>query len=304
MFDLQYDLDLSAQSRWITVNATAAAKAGLIYMQEVGDFYAGPAYFTSRQNFPSYLLKLTLGGCGVLEYNGQRHRVPPGHFFWIDCAARQRYYTEPEAQHWHVLWVHFYGANAGTYYDAFLNGNHGSPVASVPPDLPVFELLHELLSLDTSVENQLTQDLLASGLLTQLLSQCVLCTMHTGSSGDMPQIVRSVRLYLQNHFAEKNTLSQLGARFSINPYYLQKLFKRYTGQSPTEYQIYLRLNHAKALIRSTHRSIGEIAYAVGIDNLGYFTRLFKQQEGMTPLEYRRLWPVPEHRLPDIATADE
>lgn len=300
MFDLQYDLDLSAQSRWNTNNATAAAKNSLIYLQEVGDFYAGPAYFTSRQNFPSYLLKLTVGGCGVLEYNGQRHRVPPGHFFWIDCAVPQRYYTEKEAGRWHVLWVHFYGANAGTYYEAFLNSNHGSPVAAAPLDFSIYDLLYELLSQDSTDANQLRLDFRASGLLTQLVSQCVLSTMLSQQSDDMPQIVQSVRLYLQNHYTEKNTLQQLGAQFNINPYYLQKQFKRYVGQSPTEFQIYLRINRAKALMRSTRRPIGEIAYEVGIDNLGYFTRLFKQQEGMTPVEYRRLWPVLERRFSDNA----
>jgi YesN/AraC family two-component response regulator len=61
--------------------------------------------------------------------------------------------------------------------------------------------------------------------------------------------------------------------------------------------IYLRINRAKELMRSNRYPIGEIAYAVGIENLGYFTRLFKQQEGMTPQEYRKLWPVLEHSFP-------
>ena len=58
--------------------------------------------------------------------------------------------------------------------------------------------------------------------------------------------------------------------------------------SPAEYLIFLRMAKAKELIRNTKMALGEIAFAVGIENLGYFTRQFKRQEGMTPQEYREL----------------
>ena len=294
MRSLQYNLDLGPNSKWNTINATAAAKNNLIYAQEIGDFWAGSTYFTTREGFHSYLLKMTVDGCGILEYDGQKHKVPTGHFFWIDCTKQQHYYTDPEAGNWHVMWVHFSGANAQSYYEAFLNSNQGSPVAAFPLHMRVYDLFTELLDIKPDHVNQLQSDFLISGLLTQLISQCVMATMVSRQVSDMPQIVQAVQLYLQNHYQQKHTLEDLGARFNINPFYLQKQFKRYTGQSPTEFQIYLRINRAKELMRSSRRPIGEIAYAVGIENLGYFTRLFKQQEGMTPQEYRKLWPVLEH----------
>lgn len=297
MPSLQYDLDLEPNSRWNMVAATATAKNSLVYAQEIGDFYAGPNYFTTRWGFPSYLLKMTIDGCGILEYDGQTHKVPAGHFFWVDCNKPQHYYTDPEVGSWHVMWVHFYGANAQSYYDAFLTGNHNRPVAAFPLDLSIYDIFTELLRIETTGVNQLKADLLISGLLTQLMSQCVIATMSSKETNDVPQIVQAVRLHLQNHYKEKHTLQDLGARFNINPFYLQKQFKRYTGQSPTEFLIYLRINRAKELMRSNRYPIGEIAYAVGIENLGYFTRLFKQQEGMTPQEYRKLWPVLEHSFP-------
>ena len=63
---LIYDLDLDPQSKWYTISATPQAKASLLYTQEIGNFFAGPRYNTSREAFPSYLLKLSLDGCGVL----------------------------------------------------------------------------------------------------------------------------------------------------------------------------------------------------------------------------------------------
>lgn len=300
MESLQCNLDLLPQSRWNTVNATATAKGNLIHAQEIGDFWAGPKYFTIRQNFPSYLVKMTVDGCGILEYDGQTYKLPAGHFFWIDCTKHQHYYTDPEAGSWHMLWVHFYGANLGSYYEAFLSSNHGSPVSSFPIDMPVYDTFSNILGLDCSGANQLQTDLYASSLLTQLASQCVLATMVARQTSDIPQIIQSVRMHLQNHYREKHTLEALGAQFNINPHYLQKQFKRYIGQSPAEFLIFLRISRAKELMRTSRMSIGEIAYAVGMENLGYFTRLFHQREGMTPQEYRKQWPVLEHGLTGAA----
>ena len=70
------------------------------------------------------------------------------------------------------------------------------------------------------------------------------------------------------------------------------------GMSPSEYQILLRMTRAKELLRSSKMPIGDIALSVGIDNLGYFTRRFKSQEGMTPQAYRKMWPGPEGVSPD------
>lgn len=293
---MEYSLDLAPESRWNMISATAMAKSSLIYAQEIGDFWAGPNYYTTREQFASYLVKMTVDGCGQLEYNGQTHLVPPGHFFLIDCRKRHHYRTAPEADSWHTVWVHFYGANAKAFYDAFLTSNNGAPTGIFSVPSKALNIFTALLELDTTGHNQMMTDFQAASLLTQILSECVLSTMAMGKASDVPQIIQSVRMHLLNHYQEKNTLDELGVRFNINPYYLQKQFKRYVGMSPSEYQIFLRMTKAKELIRSTKLPVGEIAYAVGMENLGYFTRQFKQQEGITPQTYRKLWPILENPL--------
>ena len=288
---LNYDLDLEPQSAWYTVSATPLAKSSLIYLQEIGNFYAGRKYNTSRDAFPSYLLKLSLDGCGILEYDGHRYRVPSGHFFWIDCNKPQSYYTDPQSEGWHVVWLHFYGCSAKSYYDAFLSMNEGNPVASLPINSDAYGLFRELLDTAASDREQLAMDFELARLITCLLTECVQATMSTKENRSIPQIIRAMMLYLQENYMMRHTLESLGARFNINPFYLQKQFKHYVGFSPTEYCIYLRINRAKVLMRSTHATIGEISREVGIENVGYFTRLFKQHEGMTPQAYRELWPV-------------
>lgn len=288
---LIYDLDLDPRSEWYTVSATPLARSSLLYVQEIGNFYAGAQYHTSREAFPSYLLKMSLDGCGVLEYGGQRYQVPAGHFFWVDCSKPQSYYTDGREEAWHVVWLHFYGGSAKSYYDAFLSVNEGSPVSSLPINSCAYGVFQELLKVAASGEEQLRADIESARLITNLLTECIQASMGTKESRSVPQIIHAAMLYLQENYMKRHTLESLGTRFNINPFYLQKQFKRYVGQSPTDYCIYLRINRAKALMRSTYATIGEISREVGIENLGYFTRLFKQHEGMTPQAYRELWPV-------------
>ena len=288
---LEYNLDYEPQSRWNTVSATAASKASLMYLQEAGEFFAGPDYYTTREGFASYLLKYTISGCGILDYQGQQYTIPPGHVYWIDCRKRQSYRVNKAVGNWRVIWVHFYGANAQFYYDLFLKQNGGSPVAAMPVDSPVYHILSQLLELSGAGGYQQKNDLVYADLLHQLVSQVTLATMVSDRPDDVPQTIKSVQMYLMQNFQQNTTLEQLGAQFNLNPFYLQKQFKRYVGQTPSEYVIYLRITRAKELLRNTQKTIGEIAAEVGIDNLGYFTRLFKKQEGMTPRDYSKLWPT-------------
>ena len=201
--------------------------------------------------------------------------------------------TAPDADGWHVVWVHFYGANAKFYYESFLRNNGAEPVGTLPTDSPAYSAMQALLELSPSENGQMERDLRAAELLTRLLTQCLLSAMDHSQTSNLPQSVREICVYLMNHYAQKHTLEELGVRFNMSACHLQKQFKRYVGQSPTDYLICQRMLHAKELMRTTRKPIGEIAAMVGVTNLGYFTRQFKKQEGLTPQEYRSLWPAYE-----------
>jgi AraC-like DNA-binding protein len=283
---LNYNLDLAPESRWNTISASSTAKASLIYVQETGQFLAGADYYTTREDFASYLIKMTVDGCGQLEYNSQTYLVPPGHFFWIDCRKKQHYRTAPDTDNWHSLWVHFYGANAKAYYDAFLTHNNGSPTGIFPVPSNAMQILTALLELDTAGQSQIMMDFQAASLIHQLLSECVLSTMTMGKASDMPEIIQGVRMHLLNHYREKHTLEELGNRFNINPYYLQKQFKRYVGMSPSEYMTRVRMRRACELLAMATLSVREVGDACGYPDQLYFSRVFRAHFGVPPSKYK------------------
>lgn len=278
---LHYKIDMDPRSKWVIADA---AQTGL-YVQEIGDFRAGKTYFTEREGLGSYLLKYTVSGRGVLEYDGETHLLEPGQFFLIDCRARQRYYTDPKTGSWHVLWVHFYGEDADALYQRFLVCGSGS-VGTLGLNSPVSEELCQLLR---SCEESSTaaSDLRQQGLLQLILSQCIDCA--SVNAGGSSRYVGLARDYIAAHFAETITLEKLGRLANVSGYYLQRLFRHQYGVSPLEYQRRLRLTYAKELLRSTELSISEIAAKAGFSGAGYLIRFFRMQDGVTPAAYRRQW---------------
>lgn len=70
--------------------------------------------------------------------------------------------------------------------------------------------------------------------------------------------------------------------------YFSQCFKRFFGISFGEVLRTLRIETAKQLLVSSHKSISEIANSIGFDDHKYFSRTFKAQLGMYPTEYRSL----------------
>ncbi|MBN2222981.1 MAG: helix-turn-helix transcriptional regulator, partial [Vallitaleaceae bacterium] len=69
--------------------------------------------------------------------------------------------------------------------------------------------------------------------------------------------------------------------------YLGRIFKKQTGMAISDYIIKKRIIVAKQLLMKTNLSITDISSRVGISYSSYFTKVFKDNVGMTPQEYRQ-----------------
>ena len=286
---LRYQLDLDKRSRWQIVTVHPASKAGLMYVQEVGDFYSGRNYYTDREGLDSFLIKLTLSGGGVLEYEGKEYHLSAGQFFWIDCQNPQKYYTDSKIGRWHVIWLHFRGANARAYYEIFQSISEGNPVGTMPAHSNGEELIKSLIARYDRSDSTVDNDIAASAQLTQLLAYCIQSVTGQQEEGPMPEVVQRIRSYLLEHYGENIRLDTLSQEFSVSKYHLQRVFKKYIGQSPLEFLTGVRMTKAKELLRTTDMPVGDIAYKVGLENASYFVSKFRAQEDITPHKYRKYW---------------
>lgn len=99
------------------------------------------------------------------------------------------------------------------------------------------------------------------------------------------QLSEKVKEYLEEHLGESLTLEEIGSALGYSVSQMKKLFRQENGRGIIDYFIELKMNEAKRLIREGDLSLSEIAARVGYENPGYFSRIFRQKEGMTPSQY-------------------
>ena len=98
-------------------------------------------------------------------------------------------------------------------------------------------------------------------------------------------IVNRTLEYIRIHYKEGITLEETAEILNITPEYLSMLFKREMGMNFSVFLKKFRISHAKRLLRGTDMKVYEVAEACGYSNSNYFTRVFKEETGISPAEF-------------------
>lgn len=98
--------------------------------------------------------------------------------------------------------------------------------------------------------------------------------------------VSAVMQYIDTHYSQKISLSELASVAHMSPSYLSHVFSSATGFSLWDYIIAKRIEQAKYLLLSTDRKVLDIALECGFQNSVHFNKCFRNQTGMTPSVYR------------------
>jgi AraC-like DNA-binding protein len=104
--------------------------------------------------------------------------------------------------------------------------------------------------------------------------------------GNEKTVVRTVREYLENHFAENVSLDEITALSGLSSYHLIRVFRSETGLPPHAYLEQVRINRARQLLR-VGASIADVAFLTGFSDQSHFTRHFKKMTGVTPGQYQQ-----------------
>jgi AraC family transcriptional regulator len=106
-------------------------------------------------------------------------------------------------------------------------------------------------------------------------------------TGALPFLkLRRILDYINDHLDREVSLADLATIVDLSPYHFARLFKQSMGMAPHQYLIERRIEAAKRLLATTHFSIAEIAYQVGLSSQSHLTNLFRKRVGMTPSAYR------------------
>ena len=107
----------------------------------------------------------------------------------------------------------------------------------------------------------------------------------SGNSEEKDERLIQFLNYIQNHYKDV-TLDDLSRVFYLSKPYISKFIKQKSGETFGDILKKIRLKKAKTLLKNGNLSAEMIAAQVGYQNVEHFTRLFKKEYGVTPIQYR------------------
>jgi len=128
---------------------------------------------------------------------------------------------------------------------------------------------------------------IASGMIIKLLGYIVSFEKQKDFSGKrIAQVIESSRFEMRQNIGKELDLKEMAQKHNVSYSFFRKMFKKYTGVSPGQYHLQLRIMRAKELLVSTDKSIKEIGYELGFQSIFYFSNMFKKKTGDTPSNFR------------------
>jgi AraC-like DNA-binding protein len=186
---------------------------------------------------------------------------------------------------WEEYWVGFSGAYPQHLLEqeAFTLQSSMVRVGVNTEFMGTFERLLEAVDVGSNSYQKL-----ASFLLLQLLG--IVYTSVLQSNEQTPRrerIISDVRRNIGERWQETIDCQQLADQHNVSYAWLRKAFKEITGTSPNQYHLLLKLRKADEMIRTTNRTLSEIAVLCGFESVHYFSRIYKQKMHVAPSTVRR-----------------
>ncbi len=251
-----------------------------------GHQYATPRYAVSgRTKPPGFSFTYTVSGKGTLHTDGDTHELPAGVGFALPAPGPydyRRIRNEP----WEYCWFKLEGPDAVRLGQLIARRSPPLILLSRHPD--VIKTACTLLSLvfATGEIDPWEPSRFATQFMHQLHRAAWAATFDQRRDQAEDHPVRVALRYLHRHIKDPTSLDEIAALTGISRAHFCRLFREYTGTSPTAYQLTQRIQHACSLLKSSEMPVKVVAVESGFADPNYFCRRFRAIMKCSPLEFR------------------
>lgn len=102
------------------------------------------------------------------------------------------------------------------------------------------------------------------------------------------EYVAKAKTFMTYHYFEIESIEDIATDIGISKVYLQRIFKKYTGETIWQYLMKIRLEKAAMLLQTSNIPIGELDSLIGIHSRQSFYQNFTKYYQMSPSEYRKI----------------
>ncbi len=228
-----------------------------------------------------YLIHYIQQGKVVFEENQKQHIVEEGDIFIIYPDTLSNYYSADVNRQVEFCWIGFMGKNVEDYLE-YVGITRENPVVQIT-NTDFEDTVLKLVQLFEKSHNPSE---------IQLNSQLLKCFYSIEKSvkpivKERVNYVDTILTYIDDNYMKNITSADIADFVKLNRSYLFKLFKQQTGFSVSQYLIKYRINKACEFFREYDFTVSKVAQMVGIEDIYYFSKLFKRFKGIPPGEYKK-----------------
>lgn len=169
-------------------------------------------------------------------------------------------------------------------------GANQLPVFQIPDEeIEKFEVLWKMFQIEMLSKDELQLEMLQ----TMLKRFIILCTRIYKAQNNFlnlksteVDIVRNFHFLVEQHFKTKHTIEEYATMLNKSPKTISNLFSVISSKTPLQIIHERKMLEARRMLRYTGKSVKEIAYEIGFEDIQSFSRFFKKHELISPSEYK------------------
>ena len=224
-------------------------------------------------------------GEGFFTADTNTYRVTPGSLLFIFPELKHHYKPVFETG-WDEYWVGFKGeffsrllekgilANEHVFLEI---GLHSNIIATF------HQIFHEIIT------QQPLYQIKACSSIISLIAEILIFARRQKHPDYYQKIVDKAKYLIESNLRNNSDMNipVISEQIGVSVSRFNEIFKAYTAMTPYQYYIHLKINEAKILLEDKDMSIKEIAYVLGFEDQGHFSKLFKNKTGVAPSDWKK-----------------
>lgn len=234
------------------------------------------------------VFKLTLSGYGIFNRSGKEYKLQKGDCFLWEVGDDTVSYCYPEegSEPWEFIWFNFRFSDLKPLVEE-INNKMGD-LLHIPENSE--KIINILDFLNVSIKTGKTQiETITGANIIHTLFELII-ENHTGKTDNKvyKSLSNKAKDYIESSVQKDITVQDIAQYLGITREYLTRLFSKQFGVTPSYYIKQEKLQKARILLLTTDQPVKEVCYNIGISSPERFRKLFKQEFGFTPGNYRKI----------------
>lgn len=273
LFNDRYMLDKSGNDANITIHVAGETRPCRNFEVNVAN--------TSEPTLGFYQFEYILSGSGYIEIEGEKYIIGAGDFYFINKSHFRTIRSDVQDP-LNKLFV----TAKGSFIDALISCyDINAPVVIAKLDAEKYfrEILNILQNADSYtvyVRNAIGIEI--AKIIQMIHTEYLSANKQQFSHCSAEDIMR----YIDSNLSNKFTVDDIADNFFICVTHMTNIFKKKYNITPMKYARLKRIELAKYYLQNTEVPISSLHDIIGLSDVKYFSKLFKQQTGMTPREFR------------------